>query len=81
MAGLARFGQLPLMRLAPARALCLAVAMLDDPPSPCTKVCRIAPVGGLCEGCARTIDEIMAWPSLSAADKRAVWALIRARRA
>ncbi|WP_226580821.1 DUF1289 domain-containing protein [Acuticoccus sediminis] len=42
--------------------------------SPCTKVCRIAPATGLCLGCARTIDEIAGWATMSAADRAAVLA-------
>jgi predicted Fe-S protein YdhL (DUF1289 family) len=35
----------------------------------------------LCEGCLRTIDEIIQWPQLTDDDKRAVWAEIESRRA
>jgi predicted Fe-S protein YdhL (DUF1289 family) len=35
---------------------------------------------GWCEGCLRTIDEIVAWGSMADADKRAVWQLIEQRR-
>jgi predicted Fe-S protein YdhL (DUF1289 family) len=35
---------------------------------------------GWCEGCLRTLPEIAAWGGLSDADKRAVWALLPARR-
>lgn len=48
-------------------------------PSPCINVCRMVPATGLCEGCLRTIDEIVAWGRASDADKRAVWAEIRRR--
>jgi uncharacterized protein len=34
----------------------------------------------LCEGCARTIDEIANWSRYSDADKRAVWLRIAGRR-
>jgi glyoxylase-like metal-dependent hydrolase (beta-lactamase superfamily II) len=30
-------------------------------PSPCINICRMVPATGLCEGCMRTIDEIVAW--------------------
>jgi uncharacterized protein len=33
--------------------------------SPCIKVCQMDPVRGLCLGCARTLDEIARWGSLS----------------
>lgn len=49
--------------------------------SPCTGVCRVDPVSGWCEGCHRTIDEIMRWSSLGDLDKRRIWKLLPARRA
>jgi predicted Fe-S protein YdhL (DUF1289 family) len=50
-------------------------------PSPCVNVCQMAPETGLCQGCMRTIDEIVAWGSASDEVKRAVWAEIRRREA
>ena len=50
-------------------------------PSPYINVCEMAPDSGLCRGCLRTIDEIVAWGSASEDDKRAVWAEIRRREA
>ena len=50
-------------------------------PSPCISLCKMVPETGLCEGCLRTIDEIIAWSSASDDDKRAVWAEIRRREA
>jgi predicted Fe-S protein YdhL (DUF1289 family) len=41
--------------------------------SPCTGICRIEPRNGLCEGCLRTIDEIIAWPT---ADDATRWAVL-----
>lgn len=52
---------------------------MREPPSPCTGVCRIAPVTGWCEGCRRTLEEIAAWPTLSAVGKRAVLAALKGR--
>ena len=49
-------------------------------PSPCINNCRMDPPTGWCEGCLRTIDEIVAWGSMADADKRAVWRLIEQRR-
>ena len=40
-------------------------------PSPCINVCQMAPETGLCIGCMRTIDEIIAWSSASDDYKRA----------
>jgi predicted Fe-S protein YdhL (DUF1289 family) len=42
-------------------------------PSPCINVCRMNPQTGLCEGCLRTIDEIVVWGSASEELKRAIW--------
>ena len=50
-------------------------------PSPCTQVCRMDEHSGWCEGCARTLDEIIAWPTLSDAEKTVVWAELPARQA
>ena len=49
-------------------------------PSPCINVCRMDDASGWCEGCLRTIDEIVAWGGMADADKRAVWQLIGLRR-
>jgi predicted Fe-S protein YdhL (DUF1289 family) len=49
-------------------------------PSPCVNICRMDAATGWCEGCQRTLPEIAAWGGLSDADKRAVWALLPARR-
>ena len=48
-------------------------------PSPCTGVCRLSPVTGLCEGCLRTIEEITAWRSLDDEGRRVVWRALRER--
>jgi predicted Fe-S protein YdhL (DUF1289 family) len=48
--------------------------------SPCISVCRLDSPTGWCTGCARTIAEIAAWGGLDDAGKRAVWALLPARR-
>lgn len=50
-------------------------------PSPCINICRMVPETGLCEGCMRTIDEIVAWGTASDEFKRAVWGEIRRREA
>ena len=49
-------------------------------PSPCVNVCRMDAATGWCEGCLRTLPEIAAWGGLGDDDKRAVWALLPARR-
>lgn len=48
--------------------------------SPCINICRMHAPTGLCEGCARTIDEIAAWSRMADEGKRVVWALLPARR-
>ena len=53
----------------------------DAVASPCINVCRMSAATGLCEGCARTLDEIAAWSRMGDEAKRAVWQQIDARRA
>ena len=48
--------------------------------SPCNSICRMHEATGWCEGCLRTLDEITVWSRLDDDGKRAVWALIDARR-
>jgi uncharacterized protein len=48
--------------------------------SPCISICVMNEQTGLCEGCLRTIDEIMAWGALPDAQKAAVWTEITKRR-
>ena len=49
-------------------------------PSPCINVCRMDDASGRCEGCLRTIDEIVAWGTMDDEGKRAVWHQIERRR-
>ena len=53
---------------------------MSEAASPCTSVCKMNPTSGWCEGCLRTIDEIIAWGALDEAGKRHVLALLPARR-
>ena len=48
-------------------------------PSPCISMCEMAPDTGLCRGCLRNIDEIIAWGGANDDYKRAVWTQIRRR--
>ena len=48
-------------------------------PSPCINICEMDKKSGLCRGCLRTIDEIVAWGSAGDEAKRAIWAEIRRR--
>jgi len=52
----------------------------DGVASPCINVCRMDAASGLCEGCLRTIDEIVAWGTMADDDKRAVWQRLELRR-
>ncbi len=47
-------------------------------PSPCIDICEMG-ANGLCQGCLRTIDEIVQWGTASEDFKRAVWAEIKRR--
>ena len=60
------------------QALLAALAELAfDPrhvvPSPCVSVCRIDDASQECQGCHRTMDEIIDWGRLGEDDKRRVW--------
>ena len=64
-----------------------AGASMNAPPadvsvaSPCINLCQMDAATGLCQGCLRTIDEIVGWSGAGDAFKRAVWAEIRRREA
>jgi predicted Fe-S protein YdhL (DUF1289 family) len=49
--------------------------------SPCIDVCRIDAASGYCEGCRRSLEEIASWSAYGPAEKRAVLALLPARKA
>jgi len=53
--------------------------MSDHPASPCTGTCTLDPLTQICRGCARTIAEIMAWPTAGAAEKHAILGAVSAR--
>jgi uncharacterized protein len=48
--------------------------------SPCCSVCKMNDRTGLCDGCYRTIDEIIAWSTMADDAKRRVWKLLPARK-
>jgi predicted Fe-S protein YdhL (DUF1289 family) len=54
--------------------------MLDQPSTPCVKLCVVDPVSGWCVGCGRTVAEIAAWPGMSEAGRRAVMDGLEGRR-
>jgi predicted Fe-S protein YdhL (DUF1289 family) len=62
----------------PARA---ETRMIESPTieSPCVDICTLDVRTGLCLGCGRTIDEIAAWGSMSAAERRRVIGELPAR--
>ncbi len=50
-------------------------------PSPCTRICELDATTQVCRGCLRHIDEVVGWPAMDEAGRRAVLARIeRARR-
>jgi len=49
-------------------------------PSPCISLCQMDAKTGLCMGCQRTIDEIVAWGAATDDERRAVWREIGRRR-
>jgi len=60
-----------------ASALCAQEAEVA---SPCINICRMDETSGYCEGCRRSLEEIACWSAYSPAEKRAVLALLRARK-
>lgn len=54
--------------------------MSDALASPCTCTCTLDPLTRLCRGCARTIEEIMAWPTATAGEKRVILDRLEQRR-
>lgn len=51
------------------------------PPSPCLGICIMDPRTRQCRGCLRTVEEIAAWYEATPAEKRALIAVLDARRA
>lgn len=52
---------------------------MEHPASPCTGTCTLDPLSALCRGCGRTIEEIMVWPTASAAQKHAILGVVGQR--
>jgi predicted Fe-S protein YdhL (DUF1289 family) len=61
------------------QAQCPELAAPPTPPSPCISLCKMDPETGLCQGCLRTLDEIVQWSQADDDVKRAVWVAIRRR--
>jgi predicted Fe-S protein YdhL (DUF1289 family) len=49
--------------------------------TPCIDVCEMDARSGLCRGCGRTIEEIAGWSSLTPEERRAIMAVLPARKA
>ncbi len=49
-------------------------------PSPCIGICTMSRTTGLCDGCTRTMDEIIDWGVASEAEKLQIWMAINQRR-
>lgn len=48
-------------------------------PSPCINICTMNPASGLCDGCLRSIDEIIGWGNAPEARKLAIWRELKHR--
>lgn len=62
-----------------ARARAVREAPAGPVPSPCTSVCRVDEPTGYCEGCLRTLDEIIDWGTLPDPQRRVIWARLAQR--
>jgi uncharacterized protein len=49
--------------------------------TPFIDVCEMDAGSGLCIGCGRTLDEITGWTDMTAEERRAIMALLSARKA
>lgn len=47
--------------------------------SPCIQICRIDLEREFCEGCRRTMEEIVAWPEMTDDERRRVLERTRSR--
>jgi predicted Fe-S protein YdhL (DUF1289 family) len=48
--------------------------------TPCVDVCEIDLASGLCIGCGRSVEEIAHWTEMSPTERRAIMAILPARR-
>lgn len=58
-----------------------AIWRRDNIESPCVNICIVHPETRLCVGCARSIDEIGAWGTMSPEDRSAVMEALPSREA
>lgn len=47
--------------------------------SPCIKICVLDAPSGLCQGCGRTLDEIVRWAALAEPARQAIMAELPTR--
>ena len=47
--------------------------------SPCVKICVVDPVGGLCIGCGRTVEEISLWSEMTETERLRIIATLPPR--
>ncbi len=56
-----------------------AASQTIPPESPCVNICRIDENTGWCDGCWRTLDEIIVWGKASTTTKNEIMDSIRQR--
>jgi predicted Fe-S protein YdhL (DUF1289 family) len=47
--------------------------------TPCIKVCVLDPASGLCQGCARSLDEIARWGTMSDSERGRIMGELKGR--
>ncbi len=70
-------GEEPQRRTIVPSAVALYISPMQNDPSvpietPCVSVCMIDQPTGLCEGCGRTVEEIVRWIRLTPAERRRI---------
>lgn len=64
----------------PQDATDTAVSVQPSMETPCINVCVVDDASGLCIGCRRSLAEIAAWATLSAAERSRIIVAVRDRR-
>jgi len=70
-----------ILRSMPARVPVPSLNMPQPVQSPCTRVCIIDQITGLCAGCGRTLDEIARWSQMTDDERLRIMARLPDRRA
>jgi uncharacterized protein len=65
----------------PARVPVPSLNMPQPIQSPCTGVCTIDRISGLCAGCGRTLDEIARWSQMTDDERQRIMASLPHRHA